>query len=75
MKLKRRLFKLAFAAGLTYMFDPTLGAQRRRKLRAQIDGWLNRNRKPSQPIVVADRNGKVADGLTNDSELIVPASV
>jgi hypothetical protein len=74
MKLKRRVLKLAFAAALTYFLDPTLGAQRRRKLRSQIEGWRNR-RHPAAPLIVTDGKGNEVNGLTSDSELIVPAAV
>ncbi len=76
MKLKRRLLKLAFAAAVTYLMDPTLGASRRSKLKADISRWRNQllNRhdatRDHPTLTIADHNGHVAPA-PSEQELVI----
>lgn len=85
MKLKRRFMKLAVVAAASYLFDPTLGAARRRRLKEKVERFLAQRRaggsKPTAPfgdagpaITVVDRNGHVPPTPDPEAEFIVAPS-
>ncbi|MCC6433533.1 MAG: hypothetical protein IT196_00740 [Acidimicrobiales bacterium] len=77
MKLKRRLMKLAAISAATYLFDPTLGAQRRSRLKAKVERFVAQRRSGAGPkqdgptLTVADRNGHVSPTPDPEAELVV----
>ncbi|MEZ5263185.1 MAG: hypothetical protein R2755_15760 [Acidimicrobiales bacterium] len=81
MKLKRRLMKLAAVSAATYLFDPTLGAQRRRHLKEKVEAFLAKRkggpagagapRAGADGLAIADHNGNVTPEPDPDKELVV----
>lgn len=79
MKLKRRLMKLAAISAATYLFDPTLGAQRRRQLKERVEAFLAKRkgggagagRTADEGLTIADHNGNVTPRPDPEAELVV----